>query len=191
MFTGLVQRVGRVVSFRAGVLVVDTGWTDLEEGESVAVNGVCLTHSRGRFRVVPETLRKTALGELRSGHRVNLERALRPLDRIGGHFVQGHVDGTGVVLKTGAELRVGIEPALAGGIVPKGSIAVDGVSLTVVEVGRDFFTCALIPHTRKHTTLGQRRSGSRVNLELDVLGKYARKLSRITPEFLERAGFAD
>lgn len=191
MFTGLVERLGRVVSMRKGRLVVDTGWDDLREGESVAVNGCCLSWDRGGFNAVPETLKRTNLGGLRAGDRVNLERALRATDRLGGHFVQGHIDGTGIVRKTGAELRVEIAPELANGIVPKGSIAVDGVSLTVVDVGRDYFTCALIPLTRKLTTLGRRKPGERVNLELDILGKYVRKTSRITPEFLKRAGFVE
>lgn len=191
VFTGLVERLGRVVSMKKGRLVVDTGWDDVREGESVAVNGCCLTWDRGGFHAVPETLKRTNLGDLRAGDRVNLERALRAADRLGGHFVQGHVDGTGVVRRIGPELRVEIAPELANGIVSKGSIAVDGVSLTVVSVGRDYFTCALIPTTRRVTTLGFRRPGERVNLELDILGKYVRKPSRITPDLLKRAGFID
>ncbi len=167
-------------------------WEDLTTGESVAVNGACLTvNERGRFDVVKETMRKTNLGDLRPGARVNLERALRPADRIGGHFVQGHVDVTGVVRENGSLLRVEVEPVWATGLVPKGSVAVDGVSLTVVDVGRDCFTCALIPHTRKHTTLGRRRPNERVNLEFDILGKYVQKRSRITPEFLRQAGYLE
>lgn len=175
-----------------GRLVVDTGYDDLRRGDSVAINGVCLTVvTPGAFDVVAETLRKTNLGRLRTREQVNLERPLRPMDRLGGHFVQGHVDGTGIVRKNGAELRVEVAPELSSGMVPKGSIAVDGVSLTIVEVERDSFTCALIPTTRKRTTLGFRKPGDRVNLELDILGKYARKSSRITPEFLREAGFLE
>jgi len=184
--------MGRVVSMRGGTLVLETGYSDLQVGESLSVNGVCLTVARPDvFRVVTETLRRTNLGDLRRGDQVNLERALRPMDRIGGHFVQGHVDGTGIVRKNGALLRVEVPHELSSGMVSKGSIAVDGVSLTLVEVGREHFSCALIPHTRKHTTLGGRRAGDRVNIELDVLGKYVYRQSRITPEFLRRAGFAD
>jgi riboflavin synthase len=190
MFTGLVDRLGTVLTMRSGRLILDSGYDDLVLGESVAINGVCLTAvGPGHFAVVSETLKRTNLGALRKGDQVNLERALRPTDRLGGHFVQGHIDGTGVVRKNGAELRVEVSPEMASGIVPKGSIAVDGVSLTVVEVERESFSIALIHHTRKRTTLGLRRLGDKVNIELDLLGKYVRKQSRITPEFLRKAGF--
>src|SRR5262252_478269 len=136
MFTGIVERTGRVVA--AGKrLVVDTGWTDLVQGESVAVAGVCLTVARlepagTRFDLVHETLKKTNLGDLRRGDRVNLERALRHGDRISGHLVQGHVEGTGRITQSGKTLR--IETDLAPQMIPKGSITVDGVSLTIVDV---------------------------------------------------------
>src|SRR6185503_19392828 len=156
MFTGIVERTGRVIALGRR-LVVETGWTDLALGESVAVAGVCLTVARltpdgPRFDLVPETLKKTNLGHLRRGNRVNLERAIRHGDRISGHLVQGHVEGTGRVTQSGTTLR--IESALAPQMIPKGSITVDGVSLTIVDVDPDAFTVALIPTTRRITTLG-------------------------------------
>src|SRR4029077_12471644 len=191
MFTGIVERAGRVV--RPGRrLVVDTGWTDLALGESVAVAGVCLTVARrseraAEFDLVAETLKKTTLGALRRGDRVNLERALRHGDRISGHLVQGHVEGTGRVVQTGRTLRV--ETELASQMVPKGSITVDGVSLTIVDVEPAAFTVALIPTTRRITTLGRVKRGARVNLELDLLSKRPGRPSRLTRDFLRRAGF--
>lgn len=192
MFTGIVERMGRVAA-PGRRLAVETGWKDLAPGESIAVNGVCLTvakisGTRAEFDVVAETLKKTNLGTLKLGEAVNLERALRAGGRLSGHIVQGHVDGTGVVAKTGATLRV--ETPLAAQLVPKGSVAVEGVSLTVVDADADAFTVALIPTTRRVTTLGRLKKGRRVNVECDVLAKYSRRApSRITPEFLKRAGF--
>jgi riboflavin synthase len=191
MFTGIVDRIGRVA--RPGRrFAVETRYADLVPGESVAVNGVCLTVVRApdgvaQFDLVGETLRLTNLGALRRGAPVNLERALRAGDRLSGHVVQGHVDGTGFVARTGRMLRV--ETPLARQLVPKGSVAVDGVSLTVVDVESEAFTVALIPTTRRITTLGRLHRGQAVNIELDVLLKPARRPSRITPEFLRRAGF--
>ncbi|HLY09924.1 MAG TPA: riboflavin synthase [Planctomycetota bacterium] len=191
MFTGIVARKGRVI--RPGRrLVVDTGWTDLAFGESVAVGGVCLTvagldGSQAAFDLVRETLKKTTLGSLKAGEDVNLERALRQGDRLSGHLVQGHVEGTGRVTRAGGTLRIQTE--LAAQMIPKGSIAVDGVSLTIVDVESDAFTVALIPTTRKITTLGRVKKGARVNLELDVMTKRPKKESRLTRDFLERAGF--
>ena len=191
MFTGIVARKGRVV--RAGRrLIVDTGWSDLAHGESVAVAGVCLTVAQrdgamASFDLVAETLKKTTLGRLRRGDAVNLERALRHGDRISGHLVQGHVEGTGRVTQAGGTLRV--ETELAGQMIPKGSITVDGVSLTIVDVEPGAFTVALIPTTRKITTLGRVRKGARVNLELDLMTRRPKKESRLTRDFLKRAGF--
>ena len=191
MFTGIVARRGRVVR-RGSRLAVETGWSDLADGESVAVSGVCLTVARrsgtvAEFDLVAETLRKTNLGGLRKGDPVNLERALRHGDRISGHLVQGHVEGTGRVAQSGQVLRV--ETDLADRMIPKGSIAVDGVSLTIVDVEPEAFTVALIPTTRKITTLGRVKKGARVNLELDLLTKRPAKTSKLTREFLRRAGF--
>jgi riboflavin synthase len=191
MFTGIVARKGRIV--RPGRrLVVDTGWSDLAHGESVAVAGVCLTvagrdGTTASFDLVAETLKRTTLGRLRRGDPVNLERALRYGDRLSGHMVQGHVEGIGVVTRAGRTLR--IETELASQLIPKGSVTVDGVSLTIVDVEPAAFTVALIPTTRAITTLGRVKKGARVNLELDVMTKRPRKESRITREFLRRAGF--
>ncbi len=191
MFTGIVDRMGRVAK-PGRRFVVDTGWNDLRAGESVAVNGVCLTvvkapGGRAEFDVVRETLSRTNLGDLRRGDRVNLERALRVGDRLSGHIVQGHVDGTGVVRQTGTTLRV--ESPLAAQLVTKGSVGLNGVSLTVVDVEPDSFTIALIPTTLRITNLGRLRKGQRINIELDILAKYVRRASRITKSWLRRAGF--
>jgi len=192
MFTGIVARKGRVV--RPGRrLVLETGWKDLTHGESVCVAGVCLTVAKldgttAAFDLVAETLKKTALGSLKRGDPVNLERALRHGDRLSGHLVQGHVEGTGLVTRTGNTLR--IETGLASQMIPKGSITVDGVSLTIVDVEPGAFTVALIPKTRRITTLGRVKKGARVNLELDLMTKRPpKKASTLTREFLLRAGF--
>ena len=182
---GRVARPGKRLS-------LETGWTDLTHGESVSVAGVCLTVARldgktTHFDLVAETLQKTNLGGLKKGDRVNLERALRHGDRLSGHLVQGHVEGTGRVTQTGATLRV--ETDLADRMIPKGSITVDGVSLTIVAVDPDAFTVALIPTTRRITTLGRVQKGDRVNLELDLMTKRPKQESRITREFLRKAGF--
>jgi len=203
MFTGIIERSGRVRSVRRnrrGTRIEIEALFAVPVGASVAVNGVCLTSLEPKglvFDMVPETLSRTTLGRLRTGARVNLERALAAGARLDGHVVQGHVDGTGVVeslsRKGGAvTLTVKVPPALADQIVSKGSIAIDGVSLTVVEAGRGRFSVALIPATLVRTTLARLRKGDRVNLETDVLAKYARRRaeSRITPAFLKRAGFA-
>ena len=191
MFTGIVERMGRVV--RPGKrLAVETGYDDLVPGESVAINGVCLSVVRSRkgrteFDVVAETRKKTTLGDLRRGSRVNLERAVKAGSRLSGHIVQGHVDGTGRVTARSPLLR--LETDLAAQLVPKGSVAVDGVSLTVVDTEPNAFTIALIPITKRETTLGRVRKGDRVNVEVDVMLKATRRPSRITRAFLRRAGF--
>ena len=175
---------------------MDRPWP-VKAGASVAVSGVCLTALAGNglaFDVIPETLSRTTLGRLRPGARVNLERALPAGARLDGHVVQGHVDGTGVVealsRKGGAvTLAVRVPDALEDQIVAKGSIAVDGVSLTVVDAGNRRFTVALIPTTLRLTTIGRLRKGDRVNLETDVLAKYARRRSKVTLALLKKAGF--
>jgi riboflavin synthase len=181
MFTGLVREVGRVVSFEDGRLVVETA-TAAELGDSIAIDGVCLTvveRSAGSlsFDVVPETLSRVKS----FGDRVNVEPALRAGDPLGGHQVQGHVDGTGTVASVektedGVRVRIEAAPELLRYCVEKGSITVDGVSLTVAEVDETGFVVALIPHTLEVTTLGELRAGDRVNLETDVLAKYVEKL---------------
>jgi len=191
MFTGIVERQGVVLS-PGRRFAVDTGWSDLRLGESVSVAGVCLTVARldgstAGFDVVAETVRRTTLGGLQKGARVNLERALRAGDRLSGHIVQGHVDGTGSVARPGSTPL--IRTRLASQLVPKGSVAVDGVSLTVVDVGPESFTVALIPTTRRITTLGRLKKGQPVNLELDAMRKKAGRASTVTVDLLRRAGF--
>jgi riboflavin synthase len=190
VFTGIVEGIGTIVRWeeRAGIVALEVEAGALEGsaavGDSVALDGCCLTVTRAavsrlHFEAVPETLRRTALGERRAGSRVNLERALRADGRLGGHFVQGHVDGKGRVERIDRQdcdvrMRLSCEFELARQIVPKGSIAIDGVSLTVVDPDGDGFAAALIPHTLAATTLGDRIPGDWVNLEVDLLGKYVR-----------------
>ena len=193
MFTGLVQDLGRVRSIEnepAGSrLEVETALADeLSEGDSIAVNGVCLTAvsvAGGAFRadVMAETLRRSSLGPLGEGDPVNLELPLRPEDRLGGHFVQGHVDGTGTVEEVTVEgfanvVRIACGPEILRYVVEKGSIAVDGVSLTVADLDDEGFTVSLIPETIERTTLGGAAPGRTVNLEVDVLAKYVEKLTQ-------------
>ena len=195
MFTGIVEEVGEVVAVResAEVVVFTVRGTvvtaDAGHGDSIAVNGVCLTvidpegAAGGSFSVelVPETLKRSSLSAVTSGTRVNLERAVRVNGRLGGHIVQGHVDGVATLLsRTPAErsddLLFSLPPDLARYVVEKGSIAVDGVSLTVAGVTEDTFTVALIPTTLAHTTLGFRAPGDTVNIEVAVVAKYVEKL---------------
>ncbi len=188
MFTGLVEAMGTVASLEDGRLRIEVRPPlELSEGDSVAVNGVCLTAAavddRGGFEadVMAETLRRSALGALQPGARVNVELPLRAAGRLGGHVVQGHVDGLGTVESVDSEgsasvLRIAASPELLRYVVEKGSIAVDGVSLTVAEVDEEGFTVSLIPETLQRTTLGDAEPGRRVNLEVDVLAKYVEKL---------------
>jgi riboflavin synthase len=195
MFTGLVQALGTVRAAeddghggrRFGV--AEPGLApQLATGESVAVNGACMTVvDRGAdwfvFEAGPESLARTTLGQLSPGDRVNLERALRAGDLLGGHFVSGHVDGVGTILDRTANgdwetVWFGFPPEFGDLLVEKGSVAVDGVSLTVVDVEADRFSVMLIPHTRQHTTLGLKEPGAAVNLEFDLLAKHVRKLLR-------------
>jgi riboflavin synthase len=191
VFTGLVEttaRVRRVDPEADGVrLEVETPLAaQLNQGDSIAVNGVCLTavdpgEHGFKADVMAETLRRSSLGPLAAGDSVNVELPLRAGDRLGGHVVQGHVDGTGTVESTRDEgfarlVRVAAEPALLRYVVEKGSIAVDGVSLTVADVDDEGFTVSLIPETLERTTLGTAAPGRVVNLEVDVLAKYVEKL---------------
>ena len=183
MFTGLVEERGRVAGRDGSRLRIaaDLVVEDAKIGDSVAVNGCCLTvvdlgPGELAFDVVDESLARTTLGELAEGDPVNLERPVRPTDRLGGHIVQGHVDAVGEVVSPAPDLYVRTDPALLRYVVEKGSIAVDGISLTVVEDRADGFTVAVIPHTAEVTTLGARRPGDRVNLEVDLMAKYAEKL---------------
>ena len=185
MFTGIVEELGTVVSREGPRLRIGarTVLEDIAMGASVAVNGVCLTvvgwdAGEGWWEadVVDETYARSALGALAPGHRVNLERPVRLSDRLGGHLVQGHVDGVGEIVTPAPELRVRTDRDLLRYIVEKGSITVDGVSLTVVEPTADGFTVAVIPHTAEVTTLGRKGPGDLVNLEVDVTAKYVERL---------------
>jgi riboflavin synthase len=192
MFTGIVRELGRVVSAegdeRGLALWVEAPRTasELRTGDSVSVNGVCLTaetveHGRVTLHAVPETLARSTLGALAAGDSVNIEPAVRAGEPLGGHYVQGHVDGIGRVQSVEAEgdgLRVFFEapPEILRYCVEKGSITVDGVSLTVAELSEDAFAVALVPHTLEATTLATLRPGQDVNLEADVLAKYVERL---------------
>ena len=193
MFTGLVAAMGTLAALDSGRLSVTSGLaSELAEGDSVSVDGVCLTATRVGADgfdadVMPETLRRTTLGRLTPGDSVNLEPALRASERMGGHLVQGHVDDTGVLESVTEEgfsrrLRIDAPPAVLRYVVEKGSIAVDGVSLTVAEVDDEAFTVALIPETLERTTLGAALPGRRLNLEVDLVAKYVEKLVAHTVE---------
>lgn len=178
MFTGIVQERGRVLSFEGGRLVVESA-VGAAVGDSVAVNGVCLTvvdapDGRLAFDVVQETLDRTKS----FGDDVNLEAALRAGDPLGGHYVQGHVDGVGTVRSTAEPFWIDTPPELLRYVVEKGSIAVDGVSLTVAAVDERGFAVALVPHTLDVTTFGRLQPGDGVNLEVDILAKYVERLLR-------------
>jgi riboflavin synthase len=194
MFTGLVETLGLVEQIvpegpgRRLVLSAPSLIDGSHVGDSIAINGACLTvvEIAGQilsFQAGPETLRLTNLGELRPGDRVNLERSLKVGDRLGGHVVQGHVDGLGHIAERRREgewefVAFSCPAALAEQMVPKGSVAVDGISLTLVEVGPERFSLALIPHTLDVTTLGFKKVGDSVNLETDILAKYVWKCLR-------------
>jgi riboflavin synthase len=215
MFTGIIQGLGAVLEKRpAGggmVFRIEAGFdlTEPQEGESIAVNGVCLTARdiRGRRFLVdvsPESLARTNLGGLAIGSKVNLERALRLADRLGGHLVSGHVDTQGRVEERRAAgdftlFTFSLEQKLAKYVIEKGSITIDGVSLTVNACAGSRFSVSIIPHTLAVTTLGDLKAGDWVNLEVDLIGKYVEKLlaakdagaaeSRINPAFLAEHGF--
>ncbi|MGH7382679.1 MAG: riboflavin synthase [Candidatus Methylomirabilales bacterium] len=215
MFTGIVETQGRVVALTRGEagarLTIETGtrWVDLTVGQSIAVNGVCLTVVQGdgatfTADLSSETLGVTTLGDLKPQDRVNLERPLRVGDRLGGHFVTGHVDGIGHIVRRqpageSTWMWIGFAPPLGITLAPKGSIAVDGVSLTLVEVLRETFSVCLVPHTLAITTLGWKGPGSLVNVEVDVLSRYLERLlttqsmrdrSPLTTQLLREQGFA-
>lgn len=194
MFTGLVECTGEVLSLEprgeSALLVIRTGGmtAELAEGESVAVNGCCLTVTgtdvaagTASFDLLMQTLRVTSLGDLQAGGKVNLERAMSMSARFGGHFVQGHVDATVKILDWslhGQDRRLEVElPAGERGLViPKGSICLDGISLTAAEVTENSVVCWIIPHTFEVTALHARKAGDRLNVEFDLLGKYVRNL---------------
>ena len=211
MFTGIIEEVGRVkaiISAQAGMrLTINSErLRDLAKlGDSIAINGVCLTvtdilSDSLRFDAVPESMRRTTLGKLKAGDRVNLEDAVRVGEPMGGHIVQGHVDAIGTVRRLVDEgvsmlLSVDLDPDVLRYVVPKGSICVDGVSLTVAELTSSGFTVAIIPTTWRETVLADRAVGCVVNIETDVLGRYVERLltasstSSISEESLRQAGF--
>lgn len=213
MFTGIVKELAKVERVDATaegarlVIIAPQTASRVQVGDSVAMNGVCLTlvrkdGERLQFDAVPETLRRSNLGDLKPGERVNLEDALRVGEAMGGHFVQGHVDTTGVVERLVPQGNAVVMVVSVSGewmryAVPKGSVAVDGVSLTVVDVGKDDFSVWLIPHTRAVTTLGLRRIGDRVNVEFDMLAKYIERLLEwrrdggVDMDLLKRTGFVE
>jgi len=216
MFTGIVEELGSIAGIKKGarsaVLRVDSTVVigDVKLGDSISVNGVCLTvvgFTKSSFsaEVMAETLRRSNLGGLKSGGKVNLERALRPTDRLGGHFVSGHIDGVGtiksVVKEDIADVFTIFAPvSVMKYVIEKGSIAVDGISLTVVDLTEDAFRVSLIPHTSANTTLGFKKAGDTVNLESDLIAKYIERLLKKNTEggkdgggidqgFLARHGF--
>ena len=189
MFTGLVEMTGVLVNLHGEHLTLRPSkpFADPQYGESVAVNGCCLTLERElpggtlEFFTLAETQRRTNLGRLKPGSLLNIERALRVGDRLGGHIVSGHIDGTGRIESLEKEgnallLKVAAEPAILRGIVEKGSVALDGISLTVAAVTEADFTVSLIPHTREVTNLRGKKAGSLLNIETDVIGKYVEKM---------------
>lgn len=216
MFTGLVEELGKVKAIARGprsvrlTVAAQKVLTDVALGDSIAVNGTCLTvvdYGDGWFTadVMPETVERTVLAKFKLGDIVNLERTLAVGDRFGGHIVSGHIDGVGVIRDMQRDdnavvVRIEAGPEIMRYIIKKGSIAIDGISLTIVDYGDDWFTVSLIPHTASMTTLGIKTVGSLVNLETDVVGKYVEKLlgltasqpqktSKISAEFLRNYGF--
>lgn len=191
MFTGLIEDIGTIAEVDAGdegarLRITTRLAAELTAGDSVSVNGVCLTvvdTDRAGFEVeaMNQTLRLTSLGPLAPGDRVNLELAVRAGDRLGGHFVQGHVDGTAEVTEADEDgfarrLRVGLDPKLSGLVVDRGSITLDGVSLTVSALGDDWLEVSLVPETLHRTNLGDAAPGRTLNVEYDVVGKYVQRL---------------
>jgi riboflavin synthase len=206
VFTGIIEEAGKVISAQAGSLVIAASkvLADLERGGSIDVNGACLTvtdFNSDSFSVdvMPETLKRTNLGLLKVGDSVNLERPVALGGQMGGHLVQGHVDDTGKVTSAVWDgeamlLRFEAPPEVMRFIVPKGFIAVDGISLTVTDKETNSFGVSIVEYTRKHTTLGDKKVGALVNLEADIIAKYVEQLSQprstgITADFLAEHGF--
>jgi riboflavin synthase len=192
MFTGIVEELGTVRSVLTSrqsaklSITADIVLQNVKLGDSIAVNGVCLTvtdHGRNWFSadVMPETMHRTALGDLTSGRKVNLERALRLSDRLGGHIVSGHIDGVGIIqsrqpLDNAILIALQADSKLLRYVVNKGSVALDGISLTVVDCGKDWLSVSIIPHTLSATTLHGKSVGDTVNIETDMIAKYTEKL---------------
>lgn len=209
MFTGIIEEIGEIAAVKRGAkscglsIKGDVIFSDLKIGDSVAVNGVCLTVTtiNGDIftaDVMPETMHRSGLGTLQKGSAVNLERAMPANGRFGGHIVSGHVDGMGFVRSLKKEdnavwVTITVEDSVIKYIVEKGSVAIDGISLTVAKVFKDAFSVSIIPHTGTETTLLSKKAGDRVNLECDIIGKYVEKLvgkqSNITEDFLKKYDF--
>jgi riboflavin synthase len=217
MFTGIIEEIGSVANIQhtgeSSVLTIEAKkvLTDVHLGDSIAVNGVCLTvtsFSNNQFTVdvMPETVKATSLKTIKRGSKVNLERAMAAGGRFGGHFVSGHVDGIGTIIgkkqfENAVYYEIEADTELLKFIIFKGSVAVDGTSLTVFGVSEDSFTLSLIPHTLSETVLGQKGTGDIVNIECDMIGKYVghflsqqnsaapKQGSNITAQFLEENGF--
>jgi riboflavin synthase len=213
MFTGIIEHLGKVTQIKkqadSAVIVVDIAQMskDVNSGDSIAINGACLTvtHIKGSevsFDVSTETLSKTTIGELRVSDRVNVESSLRIGDKLGGHFVTGHVDGVGAINRKESEtgqctMWFSVSKELANMMIKKGSVAVDGISLTIVDLEEKTFSVALIPYTLEETSLGFKKVGQKVNIETDMLGKWVKRIlvtddkavSGITEEMLKEKGF--
>lgn len=189
MFTGIVEETGKTLSIADGTLAVEASRVlkGLALGDSVSVNGACLTVTRIKgnsisFNVIPETLKRTSLGSLKKGSLVNLERALQPISRMGGHMVQGHVEGIATLIRIEPEKlgkKLWFEPPqkLMRYVVEKGFVCIDGISLTVVDCHKDEFSVALIPYTLRNTSMGSRKIGDKVNIETDIFARYVEKLT--------------
>jgi riboflavin synthase len=213
MFTGIIEDKGRVLRLEYKgqneglTLELPMNLTDAQVGDSININGVCLTVVEKRGQTIkldlsPETLQKTSLGGLKEGDEVNLERAVRLMDRLGGHIVTGHTDGIGIIVEKRKErdflnLKIRVPKSISKYVVQKGSIAIDGISLTVNECQRDDIQLTLIPYTLEKTTLMGKKVGDQVNVEADILGKYVEKLldrggeksQEVTLSFLKEHGF--
>ncbi len=214
MFTGIIEETGRIADIRRHSLSASLTVScqkiieDIHIGDSIAINGICLTvtsfsDSEFTVDVMPETMTKTSLKRLKNGSVVNLERAMAANGRFGGHMVSGHIDGTGTVLEMKENeiaviYKIGASKEILDGIVPKGSVALDGISLTVIDVTNDSFTVSLIPHTRNVTNMREKRIGEPINVETDVIGKFVKKYmtrqesgsaNSITMDFLAEKGF--
>lgn len=212
MFTGIIEETGKALRVEHGGIWIQAKKVleGTKTGDSIAVNGVCLTvvtikSTEFMADVMPETLKRSSLGQLKAGSRVNLERAMAADGRFGGHIVSGHIDGTGTVASitkdsNAVRFQILAPEEILRGIVEKGSVAIDGISLTVTAVEKDRFEVSVIPHTLGETVLSDRKKGSVVNLENDIIGKYVERLlafekenaqsrTALTKEFLIRAGF--
>lgn len=210
MFTGIIEEIGSVEQIVTGTkscslrIRAEKILSDVHIGDSIAVNGVCLTVTDFKATyftadVMPETMRRTNLGQLAKGSRVNLERAMQLNGRFGGHIVSGHIDGTGTIVGMTREdnavwIRIAADRSITKYIVEKGSAALDGISLTIAEAGTENFAVSVIPHTAAQTTLLNHKNGDKINIECDIIGKYIEKLTQhnnegITEDLLRKYGF--